>query len=56
MHRERNMQAVAPEILVKGHAAFPLVHFLTRHVPHIPIALILQIAQMARRLEICRRL
>ena len=49
------MQAVAPEVLVKGHATLPLVHFLTRHVPYIPIALILQIAQMSRRLEISRR-
>ena len=49
------MQAVAPEILVKGHATLPLVHFLTRHIPYVLIALILQVAQMTRRPEICRR-
>ena len=55
MHWERNVQAVAPKILVKGHPTLPLVHLLTRHVMYILIALILEIAQMPRRLEISRR-
>ena len=49
------MQAVAPEILIKRHPALPLIHFLTRHIVHVLIALILQIAQMARRFKIRRR-
>lgn len=55
VHRERNMQAVMPEILVVGHTTFSLIHFLTRHLLNIRIALILQIAQMARMFEISRR-
>ena len=49
------MQPIPPKVLIKRHPALPLVHFLTRHIPSIPIALIFQIAQMARRLEILRR-
>lgn len=51
MHRKRNMQAIPPEILVIWQATLLLIRFLTRQFLHILIALIFQIAQMARLLE-----
>ncbi len=49
------MQAIAPEILIIRHFALPLILLLSLQFPPILAALIRQIAQMARRPEIPRR-